>query len=40
MMAALDDKQIEFRLLFTYIHWSTHTSVVVNRSSNMFFWGM
>jgi len=27
--------QIEFRLSFTYKHSSTHTSVVVNRSSIM-----
>jgi len=35
---ALYDEQIEFRLLFTYKHLSTHTLFVVNRSSNMLAW--
>jgi len=33
---ALYDERIEFRLLFTYTHSSTHTLVVVNKSSSLF----
>jgi len=35
---ALYDEDIEFSLLFTYKHSSTHMPVVLNRSSSMFVW--